>query len=530
MSSAAKLKVETLSNFLSTAPTDDDLLDNDEKKLVGLGYNQEFKRELNFVSTFAIAFSVIGILPSIESSLIYGIGYIGLPGITWGWLIAASGVISISLSMAELASSTPTSGGLYYSAFMLSPKGWGPFLSWVTGWSNWLGQVTWAPSVNYSLAQMIFGLVTINQPSFSATKWQIYLLTLMLMTLLSIVASLPTKYLAHFNLVTTGIQIASYFIVCITLLAGNKRESPRFNSNHQVWSDFLNMTDWPNGIAMLMSFLCTIWAQAGFDGAFHLSEECSNADIAVPRAIVTSTTVGSAMGFLFLIVISYTLIDLPSVVSSGFPFAAYCDQVVSKKAALALVSLSAISTFFMGCSCSLTASRVFFSYARDGCFPFSDFLGKVSPVTKTPVRSVWANYIVGILLCLLLFNEVAIGAIFSLGASAAYVAFILPVVLRNTVKRNSFSKGPWNLGKYSPFVGFYAIFFVSLMLVILCFPANRGPNLEYSNMNWTVVCYWGSISIAIFWYLISARKWFKGPKRNTPNGIEAYNYKANVNF
>lgn len=36
----------------------------------------------------------------------------------------------------------PTSGGLYYAAAVLAPPGWGPFAAWVTGWSNWLAQVS----------------------------------------------------------------------------------------------------------------------------------------------------------------------------------------------------------------------------------------------------------------------------------------------------------------------------------------------------------------------------------------------------
>lgn len=36
--------------------------------------------------------------------------------------------------MAELCSSMPTAGGLYYAAAALAPEGWGPLASWVVGW------------------------------------------------------------------------------------------------------------------------------------------------------------------------------------------------------------------------------------------------------------------------------------------------------------------------------------------------------------------------------------------------------------
>jgi amino acid transporter len=73
-------------------------------------------------------------------------------GMTWGWLVAMVGIQSVACSMAELCSSMPTSGGLYYAAAVLAPPGWGPFAAWITGWSNWLGQVTAAPSGRFCYA------------------------------------------------------------------------------------------------------------------------------------------------------------------------------------------------------------------------------------------------------------------------------------------------------------------------------------------------------------------------------------------
>jgi amino acid transporter len=57
-----------------------------------------------------VSFAVLGLLPSFASTLYYGMGYAGTAGMTWGWLIAMSGIFAIAASMAELASSMPTSG------------------------------------------------------------------------------------------------------------------------------------------------------------------------------------------------------------------------------------------------------------------------------------------------------------------------------------------------------------------------------------------------------------------------------------
>ena len=177
----------------------------DEEVLAALGYKSEFKREFSLYTTFCVSFAVLGLLPSFASTLFYGMGYAGtagmcslslvpsrpcwlrgdrshhlysfhlfllsmatsfglcsfcfvlgadgsfllLLGMTWGWIVAMIGIQSVACSMAELCSSMPTSGGLYYASAVLAPPGWGPFAAWITGWSNWLAQITAAPSGEY---------------------------------------------------------------------------------------------------------------------------------------------------------------------------------------------------------------------------------------------------------------------------------------------------------------------------------------------------------------------------------------------
>ena len=52
---------------------------------------------------------------------------------------------------------------------------------------------------------------------------------------------------------------------------------------------------------------------SGYDSPFHLAEECSNAAVAAPRAIVLTSTVGGLIGFMFMIAIAYTLVDLNQI-------------------------------------------------------------------------------------------------------------------------------------------------------------------------------------------------------------------------
>ncbi|ODQ79155.1 hypothetical protein BABINDRAFT_162210 [Babjeviella inositovora NRRL Y-12698] len=496
-------------------------VDQDEAVMLALGYKQEFKREFSLFSTFCVSFAVLGLLPSIASTMNYGTLVVGASPLPW--IIAMIGVGSVALSLAEIASAYPTSGGLYYATKQLAPQegSIGAFLSWTVGWSNWIVQITGAPSIDYGCACMILALRTYQNSDYSPSKGEIYGLSFGLMIIDSFISSMPTKWIAWFNEAGSISNMAFLFVVFVMLLAGNDRMhimdvDTKFNTAGQAFA-IDNQTDWPNGVAFLMSFLGVIWAMSGYDSPFHLAEETANAQLFTPRAIVMTAGSGGIIGWAFMFVIAFTIVDVNAIAtdSLGQPFITYLAQVLPHNMVLAAAALTIISSFFMGQACMVAASRVTYAYSRDDCFPLSFLWKQVNPITDTPVNAVWGNSLIGVLLLLLIFaGEVAVGALFSVGAIAAFISFIIPVFLKITVAHNHFTRGPWNLGKLSRPIGIVSVAFVALMTPILCIPYSKGSDLDVLSMNWTVAVYFGPMSISTLWYLVSARKWFKGPKSN----------------
>lgn len=162
---------------------------------------------------------------------------------------------------------------------------------------------------------------------------------------------------------------------------------------------------------------------SGYDAPFHLAEECANANIASPRAIVMTAQLGFYLGWAVIIVIVYTVKDIPGVVSSSYgqPFGSLCLQVLGTGPGLALFSLNIIAQFFVGQGCTITATRVVFAFARDGALPGSRWWKQVDPRTKTPVFATWGVLFVSSLLGLLMFaSPAAIGAVFSIGRGCIF--------------------------------------------------------------------------------------------------------------
>jgi len=56
----------------------------DDELLASLGYKQEFKRAFTPLEVFGLGFSIIGLIPSIASVLVYAIPSGGASALVWG--------------------------------------------------------------------------------------------------------------------------------------------------------------------------------------------------------------------------------------------------------------------------------------------------------------------------------------------------------------------------------------------------------------------------------------------------------------
>ena len=78
-------------------------------------------------SNFAISFSIISILTGAVTLYSHGLVMGGPAEMALGWPLVSAFTLTVALSMAELASSMPTSGAMYHWACRLGGKGWGWF-------------------------------------------------------------------------------------------------------------------------------------------------------------------------------------------------------------------------------------------------------------------------------------------------------------------------------------------------------------------------------------------------------------------
>jgi undecaprenyl pyrophosphate phosphatase UppP len=98
-----------------------------------------------------------------------------------------------------------------------------------------------------------------------------------------------------------------------------------------------------------------------------------------------------------------------------------------------------------------------------------------------------------------------------------YIAVVLPIILR--LKAGSkFERGAWHLGRHYVWIDLLAIFWIIFICIVFMLPTYQGgipfkANFDWLIFNYTPIMVGGAFVLFGGWYLLSARKWFKGPIR-----------------
>ncbi|EPS44989.1 hypothetical protein H072_1008 [Dactylellina haptotyla CBS 200.50] len=481
--------------------------------LAKLGYQQELKRNFSKYEIMSTAFSIIGLLPSIASSLIFALPA-GPVGMVWGWFIASIFTFLVSVAMADLGSAMPTAGGLYWWTHYFSAPAWKNPLAFLVGYSNTLGVIGGLCSTDYGFALMFLSIVhmSVGEGTFAPTNGTVYLVFVVCIITHATVVTFASKIMAKLQVI---FMVANLLLIALTIIIlpiGRKHT----NGAHFVFLKSENLTGWPPVWTFFLSWMCPIWSVGGFEACVHLSEEAKNAPTAVPWGIMSSCGLSSFLGFVVMIVIATSMTtDINSLINTplGQPFAQICLDALGIRGAIFMMSLLAVAQWLMGLSVLVAGSRQSWAFSRDGALPFSKFFSEINQTFGyIPLRTVWGCSVAALILGLLsLIAPAAAWALFSLGVASNHLAWFMPIFARVVWGRDKFVPGPFYTGVWSIPIAVISCFFLLFSIVTAMLPAN-GPKVTPETMNYTVVingAVWGG---ALLYYFLDARRWFTGPR------------------
>src|SRR5579863_6421726 len=490
-------------------------VDGDQQRLHELGYAQELRRNMSGFSNFAVSFTIISILSGCLTLYGYGMNTGGPVLIVWGWPFVGVMTLFVGLAMAEVCSSFPTAGGLYYWAAKLAPRNAAAW-SWFTGWFNFLGQVAVTAGIDFGAAFFLNALLDI-QWGFDARHWHTIVLYAAVLLLHGVVNQFGVRLIAVLNNVSVWWHIIGVLII-VSVLAF-------VPSHHQsaswVFGHFVNNTGWGSKFyVLLLGLLLAQYTFTGYDASAHMTEETHDAARSGPRGIVTSIVVSLFAGWLLLIGITFAIQNYSGAASASVPAAQVFIQALGNTGAKLLLLVAIGAQLFCGMSSVTANSRMIYAFSRDGALPASSFWHRVNKRTRTPTNAIWLAAAGAFILGLpYLWNSTAYVAVTSIAVIGLYIAYVLPTFLRLR-QGADFKRGPWHLGRWSYPVGIIAVTWVVFITILFMLPT--ASPIHWSNFNYTVVAVAVVHGFAGVWWLISAHNWFTGPRvQGSPEELAA---------
>lgn len=496
---------------------------NDNELLAQIGYKPELRRQFSTIQVFGVAFSIMGLLPSVASVLSLAL-LAGPGGAIWGWLISSVFILSIGVAMSENASFLPTSGGLYYWTNFYAPPKWKTVISYVVGNTNSIALVGALCSVDYGFATEILSVVVIAKDGdydiTPAKTYGVFVACVVAHILITCISSKHTATLQTTSIVV-NVGLILLFIISMPIAASRGLFKPA----SWVFGNFENLTNFPIGWTQVsLAWLPAIWTIGAFDSCVHMSEECNNATRTIPIGIIASITTCGIMGWIILIVTCFCIQtdDIEGHIL-GSKFGQPMAQIIydafdtvpgqGKKVAMAYMVLIAFAQFLMGASILTAISRQIFAFARDNGLPMSWWIKKVNVKLSVPIHAVitggLASIVIG-LLCLI--GTTASNALFTLYIAGNYFAWGMPTFLRLLYMEEKFVPGPFFLGNFwSKVNGWISTIFIVYTIVMVMFPTNKNP--DKNTMNYTCVITPGVWILSLAYYYVYAHKVYHGPAK-----------------
>jgi amino acid transporter len=457
-------------------------------------------------SNFAISMSIICILAGGVTSFHQGLSSVGGAAFGLGWPLVCLFSLTVAATMGQVASSFPTSGGLYHWASILGGKGWG----WITAWLNLLGLVAALAAINLGALRFTLDFVG-PVVGLSPASWTPAVQTTV--AIVGVFAICATQGLVNhlgIRLTTLLTDFSGYWILAVALvltvamLAFAPTLHPEWLVTFSNFSGARGGDVWPEtgSVALLfaLSFLLPAYTITGFDASANTAEETVGAAVRVPRGIVSAVAVSGLSGWVMLCAVVVAAPDLEQAAATGVgSFGWILGHVLPAWLAYAIYVGIAVAQYLCGLAAVTSASRLAYAFARDGLLPLSSRLKVVSERYRTPTAAIWTVSLAAALATV--YTPVyeimaAVTAIF------LYIAYVLPTALGwRAWGRRWTAVGPWNLGAwYRPLAAVAVVGCVALIFIGM-----QPPNEKAA---WIVG---GALLLMALIWFGGARRRFAGP-------------------
>ncbi len=472
----------------------------DGEHLEVLGYQDSFNRSMSLWANFALGFTYLSPLVGVYSLFAVALTIGGPPSIWW-IVIVGCGQLLVSLVFGEVVSQYPIHGGIYPWARRL----WGRRYAWMAAWVY-----IWAMIVTItSVAEFGSGFVA-SLFDLELTPSVNLAITLGLLLLAFVFNFSGTKTLARVAQIGLAAELIGVIGLGLYLLIFQRKH------DFSVFFDTMGLGgDAGYASAFFGAALAGLFLFYGFEACGDVAEEVSNPARRIPKAMMMTILVGGVSALFSFGGYVLAAPDLEQIVAGEDPDPIPGILEATLGPVGAKLFLVVAITAFISCVLSLqaAASRLLFSFARDGMVPGHRWLARVSPRNKVPTNALIVACTVPAVISVIIFlNADLLVPVTSFAVLGIYVAFQM-VVLAALRQRTKGWKpaGPFSLGGLGVVVNVLALAYGLFAMYLLAKPGESGDFVT----DWVVLIGLGIVVVSGLLYLFIARP---DKKSSAPEG------------
>jgi amino acid transporter len=448
------------------------------------------RREFSLWSSFAFAFAFISPIVALYGIFGLAISTAG-PSFWWGFLLVFGGQLLVAFVFAMLVSRWPLEGSIYQWSRRLLGTGYGWFAGWAYMWTLVIAMAT----VALGAAGFIANIAGVEAP----TGRQRAFIALVILVLGTVVNLVGRQALKMFMTASIIAEVVGSLGLGTWLLIFHRENSLSVltEGGAGAGSGYLSLS---GPFLVAMAFIG--WSFVGFESAGAIAEEVHEPRKNLPKSVIFSLTFIALVVMYSSLAIILAIPDLGAVTRGDVADPVYetLTSALGPNVAKPVEVLFVIGFLASFLALQTSASRVIWSYARDGALPGAKVLSRLSTGARLPVPAILVTTVVGATLFLL--SNVAQDVytlMVNFTTGGFYLAFLFPLVGVLVVQlRGRWRPGPFDLGRLTLPLSVAATVWAVFEFLNISWPRAVYPQRYLDWSVWIVIAVLGVVGAVLF--------------------------------
>lgn len=489
--------------------------DDNSEEVQHFNYKPELEHKFSVGSIVGLGFSLMNVPFGVATTLSIGLVCGANVTIFWGWILFGVFSTMISLSLSEISSKYPTSGGVYHFASILAREDYSLIVAWFDGWYLIVGNLLMFVSYSFGGAQFFLSMLGLTHDHYKEDSIMIIIVFVVIIIISAIMNLKFQRILDRLNEACIYWTFYTVLFTDILILLF----SSEFHSFKYIFTHFdASRSGWPGFMAFIIgSIQFSSMTYNGYGAIVAMSEEVKSPEKTIPKGLMYSICASTLLGVIFIIPLLSVLPELSRLLDDNpdiFPIDIVLKLSTKSFLVTFVIAIMIVGAiFFASVGALTTVSRSIYAFGRDHGLPYNELWQKVDTMEEETVPknalilAVVASVILG---TFSLVSTSAFNAFLGCSVMSMNVANGIPILCSVLNKRRKVRGATFKLRKFGYLVNVSSCFMILMTCIILCFPPSL--DIDIQSMNYSVVAFLlFSISIWLgyrFW----GRDHFVGPE------------------